>query len=250
MTAAETYLDVVRRTLDYLQRTQMRAVDQAADLAAHALLNGGAVFCAAIGHGVEGDFINRAGGLAAVQRFSVRFEVQDPVAECLQQRPRPSGQPEVDRELEAIRLAVRTSHLRPGDVMLIGSVSGRNRAPVELAIACREAGVRVIGLTSLEYTSRVTSLHPSGKKLSDVADVVIDNGAPMGDAAVSIPGYGIPLLPVSGWSMCVTGWLIWGRVLEIMAAAGRPAAVYLSVNREGGREFYERSRAEYHRRGY
>jgi uncharacterized phosphosugar-binding protein len=83
-----------------------------------------------------------------------------------------------------------------------------------------------------------------------VADVVIDNGAPYGDAAVAVPGYEEKMLPVSGVAMIVAGWMIWGRVMEQMAAAGTPPSVYISINREEGRAWHDRSQAEYHRRGY
>lgn len=241
------YLDAVRGVLDHLQSTQLDAVERAADLVIDALTHGGAVFCSAVGHSNEADFLNRAGGLAALQRFAFTFATDDVVAESLRQRPRDG---EFDRDLEAIRFAVRASQLRRGDVMVIGSVSGKNRQPVELALACRAMGVRVIGLTSLPYTARVDSLHPSGRKLCDVSDVVIDNGAPYGDAAVDIPGMDVKLLPVSGVSMTTIGWLIWGRVMEKMAADGNPPAVFMSVNGAGGQEYYDRSRAQYNRRGY
>ena len=241
------YLDAVRAILDHLEKTQLPAIDRAADLVVEALAHNGAVRCAAIGHSNEADFINRAGGLAAVQPFTFSFNLHDPVADCQRDRPRPDA---VERDLEAIRMAVRTSSLRAGDVMVIGSVSGRNRSPVELALACREAGVRVIAMTSLEYTARVESVHPSGKRLRDVADAVIDNGAPYGDAAVDVPGYDVKLLPVSGVAMIVIGWMLWGRVMEKMAAAGTPASVFMSVNRQDGQAFYEKSKAEYNRRGY
>jgi uncharacterized phosphosugar-binding protein len=145
---------------------------------------------------------------------------------------------------------VRASNLRPGDVMLLGSVSGRNRIPVELGLACREAGVKVIGLTSLVYTEQVESLHPSGKKLKDVADVVIDNGAPYGDAAVEIPGIEVTALPVSGVSMTVAGWLLWETVMEKMAAQGEPPTVFMSANRPGGMDFLLASQKRFAERGY
>lgn len=242
-----SYLNAVRGILDHLERSQLDGVDLAADLVIHALTHGGTVHCAAIGHSNEADFINRAGGLAAVQPFSYAFSTNAPMPDCHRDRPRSE---EVEPDLEAVRCAVRCSNLRAGDVMLIGSVSGKNRYPVELALSCRAMGIKVIGFTSLAYTREVQSLHPSGKKLCDVADVVIDNGAPYGDAAVDIPGFDVKLLPVSGVSMVVIGWMIWGRVMEKMAAAGNPPSVFMSVNREGGREFYDRNRATYNQRGY
>ena len=244
---AATYLEAVRQVLDHLERTQQPAVEQAADLVIHALRHSGAVFCSDIGHGNHQDFLNRACGLAAVQHFTSSFTVQDNVPEALRDRPRAEA---VERDLEAVRLAVRSSNLRPGDVLLVGSVSGRNRAPIELALACRDAGVKVVAFTSMDYTARVESAHPSGKKLCDVADVVIDHGAPFGDAAVDVPGVAITVLPVSGVGAIVAGWMVWERVLARMAAEGDPPTVFMSVNREGGMDYYRKAVETYNRRGY
>ncbi len=241
------YLDAVRGILDHLEKTQLHAIDTAANLVVEALLHDGTIHCGAIGHSNEADFINRAGGLAAVLPFTYGFNLHDPVAECLQQRARPEP---FERDLEVIRFAVRAGNLRAGDVIMIGSVSGKNRAPVELALACRERGIKTIGLTSFAYTAQVQSLHPSGKKLIDAVDVAIDNGAPYGDAAVEIPGYDVKLLPVSGVSMVTIGWMVWGRVLEIMAEAGTPASVFISINREDGPAFYDKNKQQFNERGY
>jgi len=245
--ATPKYLDAVRGILDHYEQTQLPAVDQAADLIVTALTHGGAVFCAEIGHSNQNDFLNRAGGLAAVQAFSCNVHINDPVAECLKDRPQPEP---FERDLESIRFAVRASNLRAGDVLLLGSVSGKNRHPIELALACQAKGVKVIGFTSLDYTANAQSLHPSGKKLCDVCDVVIDNGAPYGDAAIEVSGIPAKVCPVSGASMVVGGWLIWERVMEKLSEAGTPPSVFMSINREGGQEFYDKNRAEYNRRGY
>ena len=247
MTTPIRYLEAVRRILDHLEKTQLSVVEKAADLVIAALSHGGTVHCHGIGHGTEGDFINRAGGLAAVQPFTFGLNVNDPVPDCLKDRPR--AEP-FERDLETVRFAVKASALRAGDVMMLGSVSGKNRGPIELALACRASGVKVIGLTSMEYTGKVKSLHPSGKKLCEVVDVAIDNGAPYGDAAIEIPGFKDKMLPVSGVAMTIAGWLVWGRVMEKMAAAGAPPSVYISINREGGQEYYDKNKAEYNRRGY
>lgn len=247
MSAPIQYLSAVRRVLDYLEQTQIESIEQAAEIIAGAISGGGMVWCAAIGHSNEQDFLNRAGGLAAVQHFRWSFSASSPVPECKSGRPRPEP---YEEDLETIRHAVRASNLRSGDVLLVGSVSGKNRAPVELALACREAGAKVVAFTSLEYTAQVDSLHPSGKKLCEVADVVIDNGAPYGDAAVSLEGYPCDVLPVSGASMVIAGWMLWGSVMEKLAAKGTPATVFMSVNREGGSEFYQKAVAQYNERGF
>ncbi|MDZ4200298.1 MAG: sugar isomerase domain-containing protein [Kiritimatiellia bacterium] len=232
------YLDAVRRILDHFQSSQMEAVEQAADRVVACLRRRGTVTCAAIGHGNEQDFLQRAGGLVALRSWAKTFPLQ------------PTEEKGADADLEAIRRQVRGSDLKKGDVMLIGSVSGRNRAPVELALQCREMGVGVIAFTALTYSRRVTSAHPSGKRLFETADVVLDNGAPYGDAAVSVPGIAESMLPVSGVAMTVAGWLIWGRVMERMAAEGDAPSVYISVNRPDGPDWKARALRQFEQRGY
>lgn len=241
------YLDAVRGILDHLESTQLPAVERAADVIIESLNSGGAVFCSSVGHGIEGDFINRAGGLAVVQHFGYSVNVNSPVADCRRSHSRPEP---FDGEFENVRFALRAGNVRAGDVMLMGSVSGKNRGPIELAIACREIGVKTIGFTSLTYAAEVESLHPSGKKLCDAVDVVIDNGAPYGDAAVQVPGFPHKTCPVSGVSMDISGWLVWERVIAKMTEAGNPPTCFKSLNQEGGKEYYDSMKAQFNERGY
>ncbi|BCW97946.1 MAG: UPF0309 protein [Armatimonadota bacterium] len=240
------YLDRVRELLDFLGSTQMEQVNRAADLVVQALRSGGAVFCHNIGHGTEGDFINRAGGLAAVQRFSFAISLQAPLPDCIRQQR--SSDP--DSDLARVRFAVSQSPLKAGDVMLLSSVSGRSRQAVEMALACQKKGVSVIALVSKEYSSRVESQHPSGKKLGDAADIVLDIGVPYGDACVDVPGLEVKAIPLSGVAMTVLGWMLWGTVMEKMAAEGDPPTVFVSVNRPEGPAHYEQCLQRYNERGY
>ena len=81
-------------------------------------------------------------------------------------------------------------------------------------------------------------------------DVVLDNGAPYGDAAVEIPGYNHKLLPVSGVACAVIGHMLWGRVMEKMAENGKPATVFQSVNRPTGVADLQQAEKQYNERGY
>jgi len=241
------YLQAARQILNHLEKTQAANLGAAADLIVNALRNGGTVNCSEIGHGIQWDFINRAGGLLAVQAFSYNLTINNPIPEC--RRKQPAGKPD-DRDLEPVRYAVNHSNLRPGDVMLLASVSGRNRQPVELALACRDRGVRTIGFTAMAYTQKVTSAHPSGKRLFEVVDVAVDNGAPYGDAGVEVPGYEVKLIPLSGLGMIAAGWMIWEQVMTKMAAAGTPASVFISQNREDGPAYNDKMKAQYQQRGF
>jgi len=245
--SAIQYLEEVRNITRHIESTQTENIGAAADLIIDALTHKGVVYCAEIGHGNQYDFLNRAGGLAAVQHFKYSISIDAQTPPNLAGRPREEP---IEVDLENARYAVRTSNLRRGDVLIVSSVSGKGRNPIQLAISARELGVRVIGLTSMAYTSQVESSHPSGKRLFEVVDIAIDIGAPYGDATVDIPGIDHKVMPISGVSMLCIGWMMWGTVMERMSAAGDPPTTYMSVNREGGQEFYNACRKVYEERGY
>ena len=243
------YLDKMRGIIDHLETSETKSIETAAGYIADSLLNGGVLFTSSIGHGNHEDFLNRAGGLAAIQYFAASIHIKAEVPDVYKDRPRESEE-NFDKLSAEVEFLLKDSPMRGGDVLLIGSVSGKNAHPIELAVQARKMGVKVITFTSLKYTEKVESGHPSGKKLFEVADVVIDNGAPFGDAAVTIPGYDFDLLPVSGASAIISGWAIFERVLVKMAEAGQPAIVFQSINRPGGQDYYNNAVKEYNKRGF
>lgn len=80
-------------------------------------------------------------------------------------------------------------NIQPGDIMIVISNSGRNSMPIEMAMRCKKEGVFVVAVTSLKQSEKMASRHPSGKRLFEVADVVLDNCAPSGDGCLNINGY-------------------------------------------------------------
>ncbi len=241
------YLQKVRELIDKIEIAQDMQIDVAAEAIAVALASGHGFFISSLGHGNDGDLLNRAGGLMAAQRFNFNWQVNSPIADALQDRPRPEP---FDAELEAARVAVRSSQLRSGDCLITGSVSGRSSRPISTAIGAREIGVTVIAIMSLQYTQQVQSLHTSGKRLFEVVDIVIDNCVPYGDACLEVEGLPAPVFPLSGIANTIVCWMICAQVIEKMLAQGLQPHVYMSVNREGGSEFNEKQQAEYNRVGY
>jgi uncharacterized phosphosugar-binding protein len=138
--------------------------------------------------------------------------------------------------LETVRLAVKASGIRKGDVMTIGSVSGRSAPQVELALQCRQLGCTVVVISSRDYSSQVEPKHPSGKRLYECADILIDNQAPLGDGHMQLPGYDVPLFPLSGINAAMIMWMIAANVVETMCAAGKPPQIWKSANIDGGGE--------------
>lgn len=76
----------------------------------------------------------------------------------------------------------------PKDVLIVISTSGIREVIVEMAEGGRRRGLKVIGLVSRAHCEQARPAHASGKKLMDVADVVLDNGAPVGDTLVGLDG--------------------------------------------------------------
>jgi uncharacterized phosphosugar-binding protein len=76
----------------------------------------------------------------------------------------------------------------PRDVMIVISTSGIREIIVEMAEGARKRGLTVIGVLSRAHGEQARPAHPSGKKLLDIADIVLDNGAPIGDSLVSLEG--------------------------------------------------------------
>ena len=76
----------------------------------------------------------------------------------------------------------------PKDVMIVVSTSGIREIIIEMANGAKERGLSVIALLSKAHCEQAKPAHPSGKKLMEIADVVLDNGAPVGDSLLTIAG--------------------------------------------------------------
>ncbi len=119
------------------------------------------------------------------------------------------------------------------DCMIVASNSGVNALPVEVAQAARGRGLPVIAITSLAYAG---SVQRPGTRLHEVADVVIDNHGPPGDALVEIA----PNLPRMGPASTVVGLFLLNSILlaaaEEQLAAGSTPEIYLSANMPGAKD--------------
>jgi uncharacterized phosphosugar-binding protein len=76
----------------------------------------------------------------------------------------------------------------PHDVLIVISTSGIREVIIEMATGAKQRGLSVIGVVSREHCQRAQPAHPSGQKLLDVADVILDNGAPEGDSILVLDG--------------------------------------------------------------
>lgn len=121
--------------------------------------------------------------------------------------------------------------IEKGDIMIISSNSGRNAVPIEMAMRAQKEGVYVIAVTNLEQSKATTSRHPSGKKLYEFADSILDNCVPSGDALLNING--VLTGPGSSISSMFLLDTIVAEALKICAAEGVKAPVFQSQNVDG-----------------
>jgi uncharacterized phosphosugar-binding protein len=225
---------------------QPEPIRQAARICAQALATGGAIHIYDSGHMVSRELIFRAGGLAALSALSFNLNVENPV------RTRPDVPLPAESQLSYayIEHVFETNQLRQGDVLFVGSVSGKTANVVELALQAHAHGLTVIALTARAYSSRLEAEHPSGKRLYEVADLALDNHAPYGDAMLEVEGLDYPICPASGIGAAAVLWGVVAGISEEMLALGLKPTVFPSVNQPDGRALVSQVEADALRKGY
>lgn len=138
--------------------------------------------------------------------------------------------------------------VQPGDVVLVISNSGRNASPIEVAMEARAAGLKVIAMTSLAMSKAASSRHPSGKKLYELADLVLDNGGVPGDAAIDASGFAYKVGPTSTMTGALLLNLLSMEIIENLISMGVTPPTYVSQNADGGAEHNEALATKYRHR--
>jgi uncharacterized phosphosugar-binding protein len=227
----DQYLTEIKGRLDRVAANR-GPIDAAVAAIAASLEAGGVVQAFGTGHSeaFAMEIAGRAGGLIATNRIQLRTLVLrgGRAFSVL------SG-PQLEQDATVVDDLLALTHLQPSDIFIIASNSGVNGSIVGMALAAKARGHKVIAVTSLEHTKGVQPKHPSGKRLSEVADIVIDNLAPYGDASLELAG-GIGVGAVSSITAAFIAQLITIGVAETMQARGKTPPVYLSANIPGGHE--------------
>jgi uncharacterized phosphosugar-binding protein len=221
------YFDTVRQALQRVERSQAETVHRAARLTAQRLIEGNMLHVFGTGHShiLAEEVFFRAGGLVQVNA------ILDP---ALMLHLSAAGSTDLERLPNYARIVLQRYDLRDGDVLLVISNSGRNAVPIEAAMYGKEHGLLVIAMTSAAAYQTLPSRHPSGQKLSDLADVVIDTGVPEGDASISLPGLEQrcgPLSTILGAAL-IQAYIC--AVIEEMLVRNVKPKVLISANVESG----------------
>jgi uncharacterized phosphosugar-binding protein len=239
-TLANTYLSTVIELLSRLQNEEMDAIEGAATLIADAIEQGHSLFAFGCTHSslpIQ-DLVYRAGGLMLVNPLF------GPGITALDIKPTTisSGMEQMEGYAKVI---LDNSPMKPGDVLILVSVSGRNAVPVELAQLAQERGIKVIGVTSREYSEAVSSRHSSGKKMNDFADTLLDNKAPKGDAVLQAESVPQKFTPVSGVTSIALLQALIAATIENLIKRRIVPPIFLAANVDGGKEYNARLLAQY-----
>jgi uncharacterized phosphosugar-binding protein len=146
---------------------------------------------------------------------------------------------------------LRNFELSPDDSALVASSSGCTRVPIEMAEGFRARGLPVVAIISRRHSEATASNDPRGVKLQDFADVVLDTGAPVGDAMVDVPGLPTPVAPGSTIGGCLLINAIKAEVASRLTAAGQPPTVLTAsalVGSARSTELFESAYDEHARR--
>ena len=214
----DQYFSFVIDLLGQIAKQSEAAIHKTAEVVATAIEHGGLFLLFGSGQSalLARDAAYRAGGLAPAMALE---DIADGDAERLE---------------GLAKFIIARYELRANDVIAIISNSGINPVPIEMAMLARDAGLTVIAITSMTHSQAVPSRHSSGKKLYELADIVIDSRSVPGDAAIQLPESTLK----SGATSTVVGSAILQaitvQVAAMLSARGHEPPVWVSSNLPNG----------------
>ena len=238
----ELFWQEASKVMERVYQTQAEAIRQTGKLFADCLEKDGVIQAYGTGHSraFAMELAGRAGGLVPVNRI----DLGDLALRAGWSLERVFS-PEIERDLEAGQAILSCYHIEPPDVFIIASNSGVNVAIVEVALAAKRHGHTLVAVTALAHSRQVASRHPSGQKLYELADIVIDNGGPLGDALLEMPGGRGKACSISSVSGALIGQMITAETIGNLLARGIDPPIFLSANIPGGIEQGQRLRQRY-----
>jgi len=190
MISLEEYSGKICSLVSKAISSQSENIRKASNIITESLINDGIVHVFGVGHTMilAEEVFSRAGGFAPVNAMlDAGVSTRGGGMKCSR----------MERLEGYAEIVLQNYETRKGEAIIVISNSGRNAVPIEMAMEAKKKGLTVIAITSLPFSRSVSSRHSSGKRLFEVADLVIDNLVPPGDAAFELPGLPQKIGPVS-----------------------------------------------------
>lgn len=227
------YLAHIEMIVDLIKNQGTQAINETACLFKKALQNGNNIFLFGTGHShmLAEELFYRAGGLVKIQpvlipELMLHISARESTV--------------IERKQGLAEEIFNQYNMSSGDVIVIISNSGRNGVVVDMALLCKEKGLNVIALTSLQHTFGGESRHQSGKRLCEIAHVTLDNYGCHGDACVEVQGLQGKICPTSTVSGAIILNTVVARCVEMCVKDGFCPDHFQSANVDGGDEINDR----------
>jgi len=234
------YHNRVTEILGKILETQADKIESAIDTLFGAFTGGHSLFVFGAAHAgiITEEMYGRAGGLMVVNPIfnaTLMLDVRPITLTSEMERFEGFGQ-----------IILNNTKIQPGDVLVLHSVSGRNSVAIDMALEAKKRGITLVGITSLDYGNYIKSRHSSGKLLSELCDIVIDNCGEFGDGCVPVGSDGVK----AGATSTVAGAAIVNMIAvgfaEKCSDAGIEPPVFESANSDSGQERMVRMVTKYY----
>ena len=232
------------KVLKKLEKTQMKKIKKASKVISDSIKNDGVVHIFGAGHsqafGME--LAGRAGGLAMMNPMKLDDLVtlaDDPVS--YEERRDPSFERNPENGLNVMNL----HNIKSQDVIMVCSNSGRNGAVVEVALEAKRRSLPLIGVTSMNHSQKTESRHPDEKKLYEIADIVIDNCGPYGDALLDVPEMEADVCSISSITNAFIAQSLNAEIIGNLLEEDIKPPVFISYNVDGADEHNQKLKDKY-----
>lgn len=227
------YIEIIESIISKIKNDGAGNIKKTATIISEALFENRKIFLFGTGHShmLSEELFYRAGGLVKIQPV---------LSPPLMLHVSASESTKAERVEGVAQQLFDEYKMAEKDVVIIISNSGRNGVIVDMALLCKEKGLTVIALTNLNHTYSGDSRHKSGKRLCEIADVVLDNYGCMGDACISVAGVEGKICPTSTVSGALILNAVVAEAVEICVANGFSPEHFASSNVDGGDDINNR----------
>jgi len=242
----DKYFEAMKNVLAEIENTQRENIIKASDIVVESLTNGGMWHINDTGHMLMFEGVGRTGGMMALRPIKINCTIENPT----RYRER-LGQTFTYDKIDGFSdFVLGQCNLMCGDVLIIGSVSGYNKLPIDMALKAKQMGVKTIAITSVKYSEGLKSAHPSNLRLFEAVDVALDNCSKFGDTLVKVPEINQEICPSSGIGSSYLMWALQSTVIEKLIEKGLNPSVYISRHMPNSDEINGTAKANYQKLGY
>lgn len=226
--SAPLYFEKIEEQIHALGVNSMPSILKAAEAMANSIAAGRVVYYFGSGHSVIPclDVFPRYGSFCGLQPIhNTPLMWQNVIG--------PGGTPEllwIERQEGYMQNVLKYYVIKPEDTFIVISHGGLNAASIECAQIAKSHGSTVIGITSMENYRLNPAKHSSGKKLADVCDIVIDNGAPPEDSIIEIEGWSSPVAASSTVTVLTISMALVAQTAANLSSRGIEIPTFVSPN--------------------